>query len=939
GVDLTKTVSAALADEGEDEKQGHINEVTSLITVIPNQGILIPHQKTPVYFRFSPRWYSSKQGWKTQTCPPPRKDFALFVKLQVVGSSSGYVDSHEAEIHSGKTRISEGMYVEVALTGTALPVLMNIAPSTKLDFGECPVGQHADILCTVKNESNILPILFEFRRIAHFNAYPSCGKILPGQTQDVIFSFAPKQIGTFKPEQFLDVLGQITDRMNPLISMTQVIYSLPMKLSGCSHPITTVPKAKFNPGITPYITNEVGMFVDTAFKDLKDVNLRNALAGSTKTKLHLLKMAFPNDRACSVRPSNPKERYKSLFTHSERYHYVDPDYAFDDLEMEKRLKHRSGYLQLIHQSRERRWEQRQSKEFKKTNNSIDIGIKSAAGILPKKLTQAEILPDIRSDLPPNMEWKILSTKELAQSEKEVISKPICDGLHAIPTTLTEKNDCAKWLNPQELYQVIVGPPVIDFGQVCVRSICQKEVKIINNLSQFIHIVAEIDCLELRQSSPLSQVVPPQSKAVIPIIFESSTKETFQRSVVYTINGFYKHYIIVLAEVVPVALELSAGKICLKPSPGMPAEAGFRGVITLQNKLNYQAEFTWSPDLGEKGTAFSIRPASGVVDANTDLDCEVVWHASYMAPEEGSFTLFISGGESRKLYCTAEVANTNIFFLDQRINFGTAPVNLTTVISSRLHNSGSHHGYFYVIDPNPLPNLIVSPISGVVPVGGSTEIHVALTPDSIMKFDTKILVAIRGGKTLELRVAGSVESPNVNIGVPSFNFGGVYCGSSATIPFDLENKAHSKCRFEVDLTKYQDFSITFPGCQTQDDLNFQLLNPGKASVTLDPQEVIQGEITFTPKQVAAYDFILLVTVNNLEDHGMAEPQVKSSISSHSTVQHVVSPKSTSPTAVISRKHVIATAMRQPLQLQTNRLEFILPSDFKEKSAHLKAGVTK
>ena len=38
--------------------------------------------------------------------------------------------------------------------------------------------------------------------------------------------------------------------------------------------------------------------------------------------------------------------------------------------------------------------------------------------------------------------------------------------------------------------------------------------------------------------------------------------------------------------------------------------GIRGVISLKNKLNYQAEFTWSPILGDRGTAFSVRPATG-----------------------------------------------------------------------------------------------------------------------------------------------------------------------------------------------------------------------------------------------------------------------------------------------------------------------------------------
>ena len=67
---------------------------------------------------------------------------------------------------------------------------------------------------------------------------------------------------------------------------------------------------------------------------------------------------------------------------------------------------------------------------------------------------------------------------------------------------------------------------------------------------------------------------------------------------------------VLAEVVPVCLELSCDEVELQPSLGLPAEAGIRGVISLRNPLNQAAEFTWNPILGERGTAFSIRPATG-----------------------------------------------------------------------------------------------------------------------------------------------------------------------------------------------------------------------------------------------------------------------------------------------------------------------------------------
>ena len=121
--------------------------------------------------------------------------------------------------------------------------------------------------------------------------------------------------------------------------------------------------------------------------------------------------------------------------------------------------------------------------------------------------------------------------------------------------------------------VITGPPMIDFGRVCLRSVSQRELNIVNNLNQFIHVVVHVDCRELRQTSPLSQVVPPCSKALLPLIFDSGNKGCFQRSLDYTINGFYKNHVTVFADVMPVTLELSTEELVLEPSLGLPADAG------------------------------------------------------------------------------------------------------------------------------------------------------------------------------------------------------------------------------------------------------------------------------------------------------------------------------------------------------------------------------
>jgi len=68
----------------------------------------------------------------------------------------------------------------------------------------------------------------------------------------------------------------------------------------------------------------------------------------------------------------------------------------------------------------------------------------------------------------------------------------------------------------------------------------------------------------------------------------------------------------------------------------------------------------------------------------------------------------------------------------------------------------------ILNPNPFPGLTLSPVCGVVPVGGVALISATLTPNAVMKFDSQVNVAVRNGKSVEVRVSGSVEPPLVDI---------------------------------------------------------------------------------------------------------------------------------------------------------------------------------
>jgi hypothetical protein len=148
-----------------------------------------------------------------------------------------------------------------------------------------------------------------------------------------------------------------------------------------------------------------------------------------------------------------------------------------------------------------------------------------------------------------------------------------------------------------------------------------------------------DCNELSQINPVGQLIPAHSKGTFPIVFESQTVQTFQRfnqkmkratysielnsnffqfltnffhrSISYRINQFYTHHIIVLAEVRPPSLKLNRNHVILNQLAGLLAESCYRSNVTIINPYNTAVEFTWIPIYGEQGTAFSIRPASGI----------------------------------------------------------------------------------------------------------------------------------------------------------------------------------------------------------------------------------------------------------------------------------------------------------------------------------------
>lgn len=64
----------------------------------------------------------------------------------------------------------------------------------------------------------------------------------------------------------------------------------------------------------------------------------------------------------------------------------------------------------------------------------------------------------------------------------------------------------------------------------------------------------------------------------------------------------------------------------------------------------------------------------------------------------------------------------------------------------------------------MPGLVIKPAFGLAPLNGLTPIRVEITPQEVIKFDARVMIQIRGGKQLELRLSGESEEPLIDIDI-------------------------------------------------------------------------------------------------------------------------------------------------------------------------------
>jgi len=150
----------------------------SPMAVGPCEGVLNPYEKIPISLCFTPKPPRQLKGFKT------RGDLQLYDRVDI---------SLDIMISSAET----GQNIPIALVGTACKPEVHVTRKV-FRFGSCPTNDRRDISFSVTNKNGELPVRFSLNKVAFFTATPSSGSLLPGESADILLTFRPAQMGTFK---------------------------------------------------------------------------------------------------------------------------------------------------------------------------------------------------------------------------------------------------------------------------------------------------------------------------------------------------------------------------------------------------------------------------------------------------------------------------------------------------------------------------------------------------------------------------------------------------------------------------------------------------------------------------------------------------------------------------------------------------------------------
>ncbi|RHY34023.1 hypothetical protein DYB32_001211 [Aphanomyces invadans] len=671
------------------------------------------------------------------------------------------------------------------------------------DFGDCASGARVDMILNIKNEA-MLPVTFKLNKLAHFAAHPSKGRLDVLQSQNIVVSFVPSQLGRFQTTFHLDVQG------GSLI--------LPIHVRGTATNVG--PKKQLVGGLDTLPNDFRPKFNFMTVDDIKTQKL------APKPAFHRI----PPFEVAAREGTAAVDEYEFQGTNNTHLTYCVNELA-------ERSHHRDGYNSILRQYRHDRLT-KQDKSNQRPSNPIDIGMTPQGGIEG---------PDCKLPVATEPLW-MQSSLGNRRGSGGASSSPFDDNkiikkkFKPLPVTQAEVKDCATTLTSEQLKLIVAGPKTINFGKVCVHSVSKKSFSVTNdlphNISVHVHLANDHD--ELQQTTPLSQVIPTGATAGFDFTFFSRVEQVFQKYVNYTINGQHSFKLLVTAEVVPIRVELSTPvlEFAFDASDLNPDVAQ---QLVVKNPGNSEAKFSWAPEPHHPPVecAFEATPKQGTIAPGGSCHIRIAFCPRYNLPNQATMVVSVDGAR------------------EKRVEFGTIAAGIPKEKKVLISNQNIAAATVYYADIEPATTgLVVRPPIGALMPGETVELCVVL--------DVARAIKIRGGRTIRVPISADVVLPNVCFNTPpeQFNFGGVTMGVLVTRELSVTNPSPVPAHLALDFSSHApEFQLAMPvqlNPDVQDEVHAIFVPadvdpPSKWQLIVPPTTTLKFHFLFRPERIMTHSF--------------------------------------------------------------------------------------
>ncbi|XP_028128124.2 cilia- and flagella-associated protein 47-like [Diabrotica virgifera virgifera] len=736
----------------------------------PKEGRLTKNHKAAIIVRFVPRRLRSFT----------QKYCIAMIKIVKVNFRDGVIKGKDIEVKTFSSLVDAEQFQICSLNSIdenfkefpLFPSHLNLClygeieePNVKLtphstERDDLCVGQVYNFTFNIQNGSRYLPITFKYHKYACFEMEPDEMTLKANANVDVLLMLKPSTIGDIET----DICLCLTYKANGHVyKVGNAYFHVRYRCHKDPSIISPMLKRKFNMGITPAITDEVGFLVDnTKFGDAKDAPIHafiNVAKRNAFLKQNTNIVAFPNDRPRILRPWT-SSHYQTIFAHIPRIEASVDNYMLTESEALLKEKNKQKYIDFI-----------------RTNRT-------------KTVVDKTLLDDIY----PTSPEKVLLTKETIKH---------------CPLIFTEKSKPLLYLPliPEQLMGIEVNPHYIQLGKIAPYISCSDFFTIANK-NEFpvvISIVALSNSVIVKGKKRIK--IAPFSTEKLYFDCFSQGLGKYYVPVYIIINDCHIFNATVFAEVVPTTVKCKLRDITINPKDNV-------AFVELFNPVNCAIDFSWNV----QDKCYSIMPSCGTLDSRRSLYCKIVFTPSIAAVFKTEVILYSQSGAKQVLNLAYKNPRPSILFNTDLLEFKDIPLNMRVSKTLVLKNNSANKVVMYVKEPKPMEEITVTPRVAVIPGKSTLFFQVFAHFRTVQTFKCVCNFTLQDEYDYQVNIEGDVCYPTISVKPNSIQYQKIPTGASHRKVFKLENTSESKLSVNFDFDLYRDFRVVDMANKTVDSIN-------------------------------------------------------------------------------------------------------------------------